>query len=293
MKNFGHVITAMITPFTKQGDIDFQAAISLAQHCFDNGSDTVLLAGTTGESPTLTHDEEFQLFKTVKKAVGPNCHIMAGAGSNCTKTAILATKKAKEAGVDSVLQVVPYYNKPSQEGLFQHFTHIADSTDLPIMLYNIPGRTGKNLEPITVQRFTNSPNICAIKEASGSVDAVQQLRSYMPESFDIYSGDDACTVEFMKAGAKGVVSVASHLVGNQLQQMVQLVLAGDTQQAEQINLKLASLFKVLFITANPVPVKAALRLLGKKVGSVRLPLVDATDAEVDEIKQVLQTLNII
>ena len=293
MTTFGNVITAMITPFNDQGDVDTKAAIALAEHCFDSGSDTVLLAGTTGESPTLTHDEEFQLFKSVKKAVGSSRHIMAGAGSNCTKTAILATKKAQEAGVDSVLQVVPYYNKPSQEGLFQHFSQVANATTLPIMLYNIPGRTSKNLEPVTVKRFVNNPNICAIKEASGSVEAVQQLKAYMPESFDIYSGDDGLTLEFMKAGACGVVSVASHIVGSQMKAMVQAMLNHDVVKAETIHQQLSELFQVLFITSNPVPVKAALDMLGFSVGSVRLPLVPATAQELADIKNVLLKLDLL
>jgi 4-hydroxy-tetrahydrodipicolinate synthase len=293
MIDFGNVITAMVTPFDKQGDVDYKKAIELANYLIDHGTDTILLAGTTGESPTLTHEEEYQLFKKIKYEIGTKALIMAGTGSNCTKTAMNATRKAEECGIDAVLQVVPYYNKPSQEGLYQHFSTIATHTKLPIMLYNIPGRSSAKLEVETIQRLAGVKNIVSIKEASGSVDIIKQLRAALPEKFKIYSGDDALTLSFLEAGAVGVVSVASHCVGIQLQEMVSFYHQEEYIEAEKINKKLKPLFDVLFITSNPVPVKAALRLMGMDVGSVRLPLVEANELEVTQINDVLARLKLL
>jgi 4-hydroxy-tetrahydrodipicolinate synthase len=293
MIDFGNVITAMVTPFDKQGDVDYKKAIELANYLIDHGTDTILLAGTTGESPTLTHEEEYQLFKKIKSEIGTKALIMAGTGSNCTKTAMNATRKAEECGIDAVLQVVPYYNKPSQEGLYQHFSTIATHTKLPIMLYNIPGRSSAKLEVETIQRLAGVKNIVSIKEASGSVDIIKQLRAALPEKFKIYSGDDALTLSFLEAGAVGVVSVASHCVGIQLQEMVSFYHQEEYIEAEKINKKLKPLFDVLFITSNPVPVKAALRLMGMDVGSVRLPLVEANELEVNQINDVLARLKLL
>ena len=293
MIDFGNVITAMVTPFDKQGDVDYKKAIELANYLIDHGTDTILLAGTTGESPTLTHEEEYQLFKKIKYEIGTKALIMAGTGSNCTKTAMNATRKAEECGIDAVLQVVPYYNKPSQEGLYQHFSTIATHTKLPIMLYNIPGRSSAKLEVETIQRLAGVKNIVSIKEASGSVDIIKQLRAALPEKFKIYSGDDALTLSFLEAGAEGVVSVASHCVGIQLQEMVSFYHQEEYIEAEKINKKLKPLFDVLFITSNPVPVKAALRLMGMDVGSVRLPLVEANELEVTQINDVLARLKLL
>ena len=293
MIDFGNVITAMVTPFDKQGDVDYKKAIELANYLIDHGTDTILLAGTTGESPTLTHEEEYQLFKKIKSEIGTKALIMAGTGSNCTKTAMNATRKAEECGIDAVLQVVPYYNKPSQEGLYQHFSTIATHTKLPIMLYNIPGRSSAKLEVETIQRLAGVKNIVSIKEASGSVDIIKQLRAALPEKFKIYSGDDALTLSFLEAGAVGVVSVASHCVGIQLQEMVSFYHQEEYIEAEKINKKLKPLFDVLFITSNPVPVKAALRLMGMDVGSVRLPLVEANELEVNQINDILARLKLL
>ncbi|HEY9908376.1 MAG TPA: 4-hydroxy-tetrahydrodipicolinate synthase, partial [Thermosynechococcaceae cyanobacterium] len=217
--------------------------------------------------------------------------IIAGTGSNSTQEAIAATKKAARLGLDGSLQVVPYYNKPPQEGLYQHFRAIAEAVpEMPLMLYNVPGRTGQNLQPETVSRLAEVPNIVAIKEASGSLDQVSQIRRSTPPEFVIYSGDDSLTLPMLSVGAVGVVSVASHLVGSQLQQMIQAFTAGQVQSATQIHLQLFPLFKALFRTANPIPVKAALRLQGWQVGSTRLPLSDS-DPELDhDLKTVLAEL---
>ena len=276
MVNFGKVLTAMITPFNSDGSVNYEEAEKLSIWLAEHGTDSLVVCGTTGESPSLTWDEEYQLFQIVQKAVAGKAKVIAGTGSNSTKEAISATEKAAKLGLDGSLQVVPYYNKPPQSGLYEHFKAIALATpELPIMLYNIPGRTGKNLEPETVAKLAEIENIVAIKEASGNLDQASQIRQLTSLEFKIYSGDDSLTLPLMAIGGSGVVSVASHLVGEQLQEMVVAFETGKVQVATQIHLKLFNLFKALFTTTNPIPVKAALNLLGWKVGSTRLPLCDA------------------
>jgi 4-hydroxy-tetrahydrodipicolinate synthase len=212
----------MVTPFGADGSVSYSTAEALASHLVAHGSDSIVVCGTTGESPTLTWDEEYQLFKAVQQAVAGKAKVIAGTGSNCTREAIAATQKAAALGLDGTLQVVPYYNKPPQEGLYQHFRAIAAaSPDLPVMLYNVPGRTSCNLAPDTVVRLAAVPNIVAIKEASGSLDSVSQIRAATPANFSIYSGDDSMTLPLLSVGGCGVVSVASHLVGDRLQAMIQ------------------------------------------------------------------------
>lgn len=293
MSLFGSVITAMVTPFSEKGEVDLDEACRLANYLLDNGSDMILLAGTTGESPTLTHTEEEALFRAVVGAVKGKGRVMAGAGSNCTKTAVKASCVAKNCGVDALLQVVPYYNKPNQEGLYQHFKAVSHASDLPIMLYNIPGRTGINLEVETVSRLTEFSNIVAIKEAAGSVDQVKKLFACVPENFDIYSGDDALTLSFLKQGAKGVVSVASHCAGNDIKLMLKSALADDDERALNLHQRLLPLFEVLFMTSNPIVVKAAMELMGFKVGNPRLPLIPASNEQILAVKKVLINLDII
>lgn len=290
--HFGNVITAMVTPFNENLDVDYHKAVELAHYLIESGTDTLLLAGTTGESPTLTHSEEFELFKVIKNAVGKHVHVMAGTGSNCTKTAIQATQKAHEANIDSVLQVVPYYNKPSQEGMVQHFSAIAESTNLPIMLYNIPSRTGSFLEPTTVLKLSEISNIGAIKEASGSVDTVAKLNAILPNDFLIYSGDDGLTLPFLENGATGVVSVASHCVGKQIQKMIQQFKKGDTKSAKSIHDTLKDVFDVLFITSNPVPIKYVLSKRNRCLEHVRLPLIYASNEQKKQIDTIFNSLSI-
>lgn len=270
--SFGRVVTAMVTPFNAQGKVDYAVAERLAAHLVQHGSDALLVCGTTGESPTLTWDEEYRLFQVIKAAAG-EAQVIAGTGSNSTQEAITATQKAAQLGLDGALLVVPYYNKPPQVGLIQHFEAIAQAVpDLPLMLYNIPGRTGCTLEPETVAHLAATTNIVAIKEASGSLDQASQICRLTPAGFDVYSGDDSLTLPLLAVGGAGVVSVASHLVGDQLQAMVQAYLQGHPQTATQIHLELLPLFKALFATTNPIPVKAALQLCGWTVGGTRLPL---------------------
>uniref|UniRef100_A0ACD5GQV0 4-hydroxy-tetrahydrodipicolinate synthase n=1 Tax=Desertifilum tharense IPPAS B-1220 TaxID=1781255 RepID=A0ACD5GQV0_9CYAN len=214
VSDFGRVLTAMVTPFREDGAVNYEVAEKLASQLADRGSDALVVCGTTGESPTLTWEEEYQLFQVVQKAVAGRAKVIAGTGSNSTTEAIAATQKAHKLQLDGSLQVVPYYNKPPQEGLYQHFAAIAKATpDLPIILYNIPGRTGQNLQPETVARLAEIPNIVGIKEASGSLDQVSQVRRITPSDFAIYSGDDSLTLPLLAVGGQGVVSVASHLVG--------------------------------------------------------------------------------
>lgn len=294
MVNFGRVITAMVTPFKEDGSVNYEVAEQLAAHLADNGSDALVVCGTTGESPTLTWDEEYQLFQVVQKAVSGKAKIIAGTGSNSTKEAISATQKAAKLGLDGSLQVVPYYNKPPQSGLHQHFEAIAQSCpDLPLMLYNVPGRTGQNLQPETVARLAQIPNIVALKEASGNFDQASQIRSLTPPEFALYSGDDSFTLAMLAIGGIGVVSVASHLVGDRLQQMIQAFQAGQTTLAAEIHLKLFPLFKVLFCTANPIPLKAALKLQGWEVGSPRPPLCNLPSELKQGLEEVLAELSLL
>lgn len=278
----------MVTPFSADGSVNYDMAERLADHLVNHGSDGLVVCGTTGESPTLSWQEEYQLFKAVKQAVGGRAKVVAGTGSNSTHEAIEATQKASHLDLDGALQVVPYYNKPPQEGLYEHFKQIAQTVpDLPIMLYNIPGRTGCNLAVETVARLAHVDNIVAIKEASGSLDQVSQIRLNTPADFLIYSGDDSLTLPTLSVGGCGVVSVASHLVGNQIQAMIQAYEAGQVKQATDLHLQLLPLFKALFVAPNPVPVKAALTQRGWDVGSVRLPLYPASEEVLALLDQVL------
>ncbi|MBL1175148.1 4-hydroxy-tetrahydrodipicolinate synthase [Pantanalinema sp. GBBB05] len=294
MVDFGRVLTALVTPFHEDGSVNYAMAEKLAAHLAAQGTDAFVVCGTTGESPTLTWDEEHDLFRVVQQAVAGKAKVIAGTGSNSTHEAIEATKKAAKLGLDGSLQVVPYYNKPPQAGLYQHFKTIAEAVpDLPLMLYNIPGRTGQNLQPETVIRLAEIPNIVAIKEATGSLDQASQIRCATSPEFAIYSGDDSLTLPLLAIGATGVVSVASHLVGTHLQHMIQAFATGDPQTATQIHLKLFPLFKALFVTTNPIPVKAALNLQGWHVGSTRLPLADASAQLTETLQSVLTELSLL
>jgi 4-hydroxy-tetrahydrodipicolinate synthase len=283
----------MITPFDRDGNVNYAVAEQLAAHLADSGTDTIVVCGTTGESPTLSWEEEFELFKVVKSAVVGKAKVIAGTGSNSTCEAVEATRKAANLGLDGSLQVVPYYNKPPQEGLYLHFKAIAQAAEMPIVLYNIPGRTGQNLLPATVARLAAIDTIVAIKEASGNLDQVSQIRCSTPASFAIYSGDDSLTLPMLSVGACGVISVASHLVGRQVQQMVQEFEQGQVKTALEIHLKLLPLFKTLFLMTNPIPLKAALALAGWDVGSCRLPLCEVSDDLVAELRTVMLNLGLL
>ncbi|MDR7481231.1 MAG: 4-hydroxy-tetrahydrodipicolinate synthase [Armatimonadota bacterium] len=293
MGPFGHVVTAMVTPFDVHGAVDYAKVAQLARRLVDAGNDGLVIAGTTGEAPTLSDDEKIRLFRTVKEAVGDRAKVIAGTGTYDTAHSIHLSMEAARAGCDGLLLVNPYYNRPSQDGLYAHFRAIAESTALPVMLYNIPGRTGVNCTPETIARLAQLPNIVAVKEAAGSLDQVSEIRVRTPDAFAIYSGDDSLTLPKLAVGAVGVVSVAGHLVAGEIQQMIRAHFSGAVADALRIHRRLFPLFKVLFITTNPVPVKAALRLAGFDCGKPRLPLVDVTPKEEEQIRGVLHALNLV
>jgi 4-hydroxy-tetrahydrodipicolinate synthase len=293
-KPFGRVIAAMITPFAADGSVDYGLAEKLAVHLIEHGNDSLVVCGTTGESPTLSWSEEYELFRVVKQAVKNRAKIIAGTGSNSTDEAIDATQQALTLGLDGSLQVVPYYNKPPQAGLYEHFRAIAQACEeLPIMLYNVPGRTSCNLQPATVAKLAEIDNIVAIKEASGNLEQACEIRRLTPESFAIYSGEDTLTLPLLTVGAVGVVSVASHFVGNKLQEMIQAFEAGNNQTATAIQLELLPLFKALFVTTNPIPVKTALNLQGWQVGSLRSPLCELESSLLEDLKITLKNLDLL
>ena len=283
----GQLFTAMITPMNKDCSVNYGAAVELARRLGENGSDGVVLSGTTGESPTLSFAEKVKLFSEVTDALGGELEILAGTGSNSTEDTITLTKAAENAGVDGIMLVTPYYNKPSQRGLYEHFEAVALQTSLPIMIYNVPGRTSVNILPDTVAQLAKIDNIVAIKEASGDLEQVSVLKTLVPQDFLIYSGDDALTLPILAVGGAGVVSVVSHLVGREIKSMNTSFGADKTADAMGIHLQLMPLFKAMFLTTNPVPVKRALEFMGFETGPLRLPLVDLTDEETQTIKDVL------
>ncbi len=287
MKDFGRVLTAMVTPLTPDLEVDYDKAAELARMLVDSGSDGLVVAGTTGESPTLTKEEKVSLFKVVTDAVGKDAAVIAGTGGNATAASIELTRQAEKAGVHGIMAVVPYYNKPPQHGLIAHFKAIAGATGLPVILYNIPGRTGINMTPETVEKLAAVENIVAIKEASGSLDQVTDIRRRTPPSFKIYSGDDSLTLPILAVGGEGIISVASHVAGRRLKEMVEAYVAGEVARAAEINAELYPLFKALFVTTNPIPVKLALRLAGFDVGGLRPPLVEAGEKEAAVVRQAL------
>jgi 4-hydroxy-tetrahydrodipicolinate synthase len=285
---FGAVATAMVTPFRADHSLDLDAAQALASHLLEHGSETLVVAGSTGESPTLTHREKSDLFAAVVEAAKGKGKVVCGTGTYSTAETLELTQSAEDAGADGLLVVTPYYNKPPQRGLLEHFTKIATSTDLPIVVYNIPGRTGTRIEHETLLEMAEVPNIVAVKDSTGDFRGVSRLVSEAPTDFEVYSGDDWAAFGFMCLGAVGVVSVASHLVGDRIRQMMDLVTTGDIPAARKIHEELTPLFNALFITSNPIPVKTALEMLGHAVGPPRLPLVPATSEERGRIEKALR-----
>ncbi|WP_033542730.1 4-hydroxy-tetrahydrodipicolinate synthase [Planococcus sp. CAU13] len=290
--NFGKIITAMVTPFDTNGDIDFEATGSLIEHLIANGSDGLVVAGTTGESPTLTSAEKLALFKFTAERVAGRIPVIAGTGSNDTRSSITLTKQAEETGVDGIMLVTPYYNKPAQEGLFQHFKAIAEATRLPVMLYNIPGRSAVNMSPETIIRLSAIDNIVSVKEASGNLDAASLIIENTPDDFTLYSGDDGLTLPLMAIGADGIVSVASHIIGNDMQAMLADFAAGNIKEAAAQHRKLLPVMNALFAAPNPVPVKTALQLTGIQTGTVRLPMIPLNEEETATLRQLLEAANI-
>ncbi|WP_320663642.1 4-hydroxy-tetrahydrodipicolinate synthase [Prochlorococcus sp. MIT 1223] len=288
---FGRLLTAMVTPFNDSGDVDVDQAANLARHLVHQGSDGIVVCGTTGESPTLSWKEQNLMLRTVREAVSGDVKVLAGTGSNSTAEAILATKEAEAAGADGALVVAPYYNKPPQEGLEAHFRSIASAApSLPLMLYNIPARTGCSISPITVKRLMDCSNIVSFKAASGSVEEVTQLRTFCGSQLSVYSGDDGLLLPMLAVGAVGVVSVASHLVGSRIKAMIEAYLSGQCKLAVSYHEQLQPLFKALFATTNPIPVKAALELTGWQVGSPRSPLLPLNLEMKEELFHILEAL---
>lgn len=282
--NAGEVITAMITPFNKDLSIDYKALEKLINHLIETGSDAILVAGTTGETPTLSHEEEVELFKFVKRVVNGRVKIIMGAGSNSTQTAVESSKRAKSLGADAILTVVPYYNKPSQKGMYEHFSAIAKSVDLPIILYNIKGRTGVDMQPKTIAKLAHEfKNIVAVKQSNSDLDLISDMKKLCPEDFVIYSGDDSLTLPMLALGVHGVISVASHIEGRKIKEMITNFKNGNVTEALKLHLYLYPLFRKLFMAPNPVPVKAALAKLGIINEYVRLPLVVLDEDEKKEL----------
>lgn len=285
-KQIGRLLTAMVTPFDSDGKVDYPQARRLAQALVASGSDGVVVAGTTGESPSLTREEQTRLFSEVKEALDGSGDMVAGTGSNSTAEAIEYTQDAQKIGADAVLSVVPYYNKPPQEGMYQHFKAIAESTDLPVILYNVPSRTASNMTAETTIRLSQIPNIIGVKEAGGDLDQAADIIKNAQPGFLVWSGNDDQTYRIMSLGGYGIISVASHIVGKQIKAMMDLTLKKDFEGAAAEHQRLLPIFQGLFVVANPIPVKYAVNRAGFPVGDPRLPLVppDAeTAAQIDAL----------
>ena len=292
MKSFGRVLTAMITPFNEDYSVNYKAAAELAKYLVAHGNDGLVVAGSTGESATLGSDEKLKLFNTVLEAVGDKATVIAGTGSNDTLASIRLTQEAEKLGVHGAMLVGPYYNKPPQEGFYQHFKMIAEQTGLPLIVYNVPGRTASNILPPTIARLSKIPNIVAVKEASGSLDQVSEIVRTARPGFQVYSGDDGLTLPILSVGGCGIISVAGHVVAERMQEMIGAYLAGDVKLAQSIHSELMPFFKVIFITTNPIPIKTAVNLMGLPGGCFRPPMVPPTAAETEQLRTVMRSLKI-
>ncbi len=289
--DFGLVSTAMVTPFTDQGAIDFELTTNLVNYLLENGTDSLVVGGTTGESPTLSIDEKTALFKHVVDVVNGRVPVIAGTGSNNTQGSIDLSQKAATAGVDALMLVAPYYSKPNQEGLYQHFSAIAKAVDLPIMIYNIPGRSAVNIMPATIIRLAQIDNIVAVKEASGNLDQMTDILSNTGDDFLVYSGDDGLTLPLLAVGGHGVVSVTSHIAGNEMQQMITAFKEGCFKEAALLHQQLLPLTRALFAQPNPAPVKVALADKGVPCGGLRLPLVPLLKEEITSLRMIVERFN--
>jgi 4-hydroxy-tetrahydrodipicolinate synthase len=286
---FGSLMTAMVTPFREDDHaLDVDGAQRLAAHLLDTGSDGIVVAGSTGESPTLSYAEKAELFRAVGEVVRGRGKLICGTGTYSTAETLELTQAAEDAGADGLLVVTPYYNKPPQRGLIAHFERVADATDLPIIVYNIPGRTATRIEHDTLLELAKRPNIVAVKDSTGDFQGVSRLMAEAPSGFEVYSGDDWATFGYVCLGAVGIISVAGHLVGPQIRQMIELIQTGDVPAARKIHEDLSPLFNALFITSNPIPVKAALEMIGLPAGVPRLPLVPATAEERARVRKALE-----
>ena len=292
MTELGRLLTAMVTPFDKEGRVDYEQMKRLSLALLDSGSDGLVVSGTTGERPTLTDEEQLKLFAAVKEAVAGRGTVMAGTGSNCTREGVEMTREAERIGVDAILLVVPYYNKPTQEGLFAHFKTIAQATTLPCILYNVPSRTVTNLAPDTVIRLSQIDNIVGIKEASGDLDQIAKIIDGTGKDFIVYSGNDGDTFPIIAMGGYGVISVVSHLVGNQMREMIEKLVSGKMSEAAAIHHRLLPLINTLFVVSNPIPIKYALNHVGFRVGKPRLPLTEPDEKSAAVIEATLKNYSI-
>jgi 4-hydroxy-tetrahydrodipicolinate synthase len=290
---FGRVITAMVTPFKEDLSLDVDRAQGLARWLADTGSDGLVVAGSTGESATLTDQEKVTLWRAVTEAVSGRAKVIAGSGTYDTAHSVHLTEEAEKAGVDGILAVTPYYNKPPQRGLIEHFSKIASATSLPVLLYNIPGRTALRIEHDTLLRLAGVDNIVGVKDSTADFDAVSHLIAEAPDGFEVYTGDDWATYGSCCLGAVGVISVAAHLVGDRMNRMVELIEQGDLGSSRKIHQELLPIYRALFIVSNPIPVKAALALVGQPAGSPRLPLVPASEDEVSQVKAALEQVGVL
>ena len=284
--DLGEVVTAMITPFKADFSVDFKSLENLVHHLIENGTDAILVNGTTGECPTLTHAEELDVLKCVRETTSSKVKIIMGASSNCTQTAVEVTQRAEQIGADAIMSVVPYYNKPNQKGIFLHFSAVANATSLPVMMYNIPGRTGVMMNPETISNLARAhKNIFAVKQSAPGIDLVTEIAYDTPEDFVIYSGDDSMTLPILSVGGMGVVSVASHLRGKEIKQMITAFKNGQNQLAKQIHFDNYDFFSGIFTHPNPIPIKALLKAEGIiACDEVRPPLIKLTDEEIEALK---------
>lgn len=289
---FGSVVTAMVTPFRDDGSLDLDASADLARWLVETGSDALVVAGSTGEAATLTDAEKIDLWRTVKQAVG-DTQVIAGSGTYDTRHSIELSEAAAEAGADGLLVVCPYYSKPPQRGIVAHYRAVAEATDLPVIAYNIPARTGIRIEHDTVLELAAIDNLVAMKDATGDLDGASRLIREAPSGFEVYSGDDWATFAMVCLGAVGIISVASHLAGDRLGRMIEYATAGDVASARKIHEELTPLFSGLFLVSNPIPVKSALEMVGHPVGPPRLPLVVATDDERARIRKAMEDAGVL
>ncbi|MDD5083141.1 MAG: 4-hydroxy-tetrahydrodipicolinate synthase [Dehalococcoidales bacterium] len=292
MKELGRLLTAMVTPFDKEGKVDYGQAKKLALALINSGSDGVIVSGTTGESPTLSTEEKLRLFTEVKATLGNRGAVVAGTGNYNTAESVELTKEAEKLGVDGCLLVVPYYNKPTQEGLYQHFKTIAQSTSLPCIVYNVPSRTITNLAPETAVKLSQIGNIVGVKEASGNLEQIAKIISNARKGFRIWSGNDSDTFPILAIGGYGIISVASHLVGKQIKEMIDSFVSGQIEKAAEIHRRLLPLVNALFIVSNPIPVKFAVNYVGFNAGKPRLPLVEPDEKTAATIKDTLKNYKI-
>lgn len=304
----GRLLTAMVTPFTPALEVDYKRAVELARHLLASGTDTIVAAATTGEAPTLTAEEKLHLFEVLKNELG-NRPLVCGTGTNNTKATIDFSLKAKERGADAILVVAPYYNKPPQDALYEHFRAVAEAVDLPIIAYNIPGRTGIEIKPSTLAKIASIPNVIAVKESLPSLEPVSELSTALEDTdskqagkyadfvdrraMEIYSGDDSAMLPMISIGGVGVVSVTSHVAGALVKEMIEAYFVGDIAKARQLHLRLYPLFTGLFAVANPILAKAALRLQGFDVGGLRMPLRQASDSEIEQLRCVMKKVGVL